>query len=239
MENTSGFTALPGLVDGSMPLNSPAGPRPSLSGLEAAPVNRSVTPVEEAASPILGISGPSSAGSLKSADLQRSLANRLRALLDENGSPEYSLTWKNWAMPSREPICALRAWVRPTSDRGFTGWHTPNSHDQRGRDDHSTQHGNLCKDAVLAGWPTPTANEMRTMDRERLLRRRQECKERTGNGNGFGLTLGNAVTLFIASTGSTGVLNPAHARWLMGLPPEWDDYAPTETPSSRKSRPHS
>lgn len=37
-----------------------------------------------------------------------------------------------------------------------------------------------------------------------------------------------------AATADGGQLNPAHPRWLMGLPPAWDACAPTATRSSRR-----
>jgi hypothetical protein len=51
-------------------------------------------------------------------------------------------------------------------------------------------------DATGSGsWPTPTANLYEVTDVPALLERREECKARQNNGNGFGLTLQQTVAV--------------------------------------------
>jgi hypothetical protein len=52
-------------------------------------------------------------------------------------------------------------------------------------------------------WPTPSANNYEQTDVEKLLERRERIKSQGINGNGFGLTLANAVLIEERKTWAT------------------------------------
>jgi hypothetical protein len=197
-----------GSAAGRSPYRSLAGQLTLPFGPEAAPASPIPAPGRAGATPTPETSGPSSDASSPSAALQSSLESRLRARLAANGSPEYALTWKHWDMSSGPPICALRASVPRTSGNACSGWPTPDTTCSRGPDTAEpgdwkrasghNRRSTLNRAAWMAGWPSPSASGFEAKDTERLEARRAECKERTGNGNGFGLTLGQAATVWLS-----------------------------------------
>lgn len=113
-----------GSEDGRSLSGSPDGQTNAPPGPVHVPVSRFRSRDSRKAMPTNDTSGPLFTVLSKSAALQRSLENRLRARMGGNGSPEYVLTWKTWDMPAGPPICALRASARHTHGNGCIGWPT-------------------------------------------------------------------------------------------------------------------
>lgn len=82
----------------------------------------------------------------------------------------------------------LAHWQSPTAGDG-DGGHTSRGQDRKGEPLLNGQ-------AKLASWPTPAAHEYEDQNVEQILGRRSKLKATGVNGNGFGLTLGQAAHIY-------------------------------------------
>jgi len=231
-----------GSEDGHLPCNSLAGQQTDLSGQEAAPASLSVPQVKDLGLLTSDTCGLCSPNSSEPASLQQLLANRLQARLGVNGSPEYSLTWKEWAINGQEPICALRASARRTSDSDFTGWPTAAARDWK--NGKSNLHGKnsrpLNEVVLLTGWATPMAatnNPQAHGSSNTDFQREVEVAfglRDSKNSPKAGLDLSSSPAKMVKL--GAYQLNPNFSLWLMGYPIEWGSCGATAMQSCRKSR---
>ena len=217
LESSHNATSSQELEFGAMPCDKPDGPMIAQCGQEAARVSLSAAQERAKALKTSDTCGPNSTVLSASAALQHALESKLRQKTASLGSTLYKLTWKNRVTPSGRLIPAVRASVLRTSDSEFTGWPTPAARDFRDIGDLSKSQ--FRKDGKERKDTLPRIVEM------------------TRNSDARLTDSGEMLIGCTAEMEDFAPLNPEHSRWLMALPPEWDDCAVTamqSMPSKQK-----
>ena len=137
-------------------------------------------------------------------------------------------------------IAKLAGWPTPEAEEARRGYQNRSNGKKGSQESMTTVAVNPLRASAprtsgndCSGWATPATRDYRHANA-------RSYQERTGTKKGEQLAnqvvhSGPTKTGFPAETEKRGQLNPAHSRWLMGFPAEWDDCVPTVTRSSRKS----
>lgn len=175
-------------------------------------------------------------------------------------TPSGRLIWRLRASPGRISASAFSGWPTPTTPSGgqttpqgtsatgrrpdgskatvtlqnvaaLTGWTTPCAGDgSRGSAQYAQGGTPLSGQAKMAGWATTTTRDWRS-DRGQLTS--AELYGSKGQPLARQALYSDATGLSV-TTPKSGLLSPEHSRWLLRLPPAWDDCMVTAMPSTRK-----
>lgn len=185
--------------------------------------------------------------------------SQLVASAHRTSASDFSLVRTNWPTPAVSMITNDTG-MRSTDGRtkpnklgwaaAMAAWPTPTTRDWKdGKECLNVPTNSLLgREVWKASWPTP-----RQADGEKNVRTLEgSLSEIQRKGGPQDVAQAAAITQPIRITASgqmltgsgagmesSGQLTPAHSRWLMGFPPEWDACAVTAMQSSRKSLPNS